>query len=314
MIIKIALILSVLLQFSASFIAFSLIKRTKFNIAWILISSGFFVMALRRMYEIILILGHGGPNREDIFNSWLAVLVSMLIFFGTVFIRKLFNFQNRIDNIRKTTEAKILSTIIKTEENERQRFAKELHDGLGPILSTIKMTTSAIDKNEITGFNLQLIEKTDFAINQAIASVHEISNNLSPHILKNFGLEKALKSFIDTIIIDKILKIIFNSNLENQRFDYNIEIIIFRIICELITNSIKHSSASKIDINIFKNDEAIEILYSDNGQGFDFEKVKSVSEGMGLSNIETRVKSLNGKSEIFTKINQGFVIKIYIKI
>jgi len=314
MVVEIALILSVILQFMAAIIAFNLIRRTKFNIAWILISLGFFLMALRRMYEIMLFLGHDSPNREDIFNSWFAVIISLLFCIGTIFIRKLFNFQSRIDNYRKISEAKIISTIINTEEKERQRFAKDLHDGLGPILSTIKMIISAIDKDEINGFNKQLIEKTDISINQAIASVREISNNLSPHILKNFGLEKAVKSFIDTIVIDKILKILLNSNLQNKRFDYNKEIIFFRIICELVTNSIKHSASSKIFIDLFANDLILELLYSDNGKGFDYELIKANSEGMGLSNIETRIKSLNGNFEILTKANQGFIMKIQINI
>src|SRR5690606_12347058 len=116
----------------AAFLAVSLIKRTKYNVSWILISISFSFMAVQRVYDLILIF-HSNQVLEQtsIVSSWLSVVISLLIFIGTFFIKKIFNLQDRIESIRKGNEQRIFSAIIKTEERERQAFAKEIHDGLG---------------------------------------------------------------------------------------------------------------------------------------------------------------------------------------
>ena len=308
MFIHVALILSVLLQFGAFFITISLIQKTKFNISWIMISIGFFLMAFRRLSELIDIINNGSNSIQTLFNSWVAVLISLLMFIASIYIRQIFNLQGKINKLRKENETKVLSAIIQTEEKERHKFAKELHDGLGPILSSIKMAISAINKSVVGKTNEQIIDKTENAVDNAIITIKEISNNLSPHILERFGLEKAIKTFTDTIITREELEIIISSNLNGKRYDYNIEVILYRIVGELITNTLKYASASKAEISLFNYDEKLELFYSDNGIGFDMKNTKS--KGMGLSNINSRVKSLNGEMEMHSKHKQGFFLKI----
>ncbi|HUM89369.1 MAG TPA: histidine kinase, partial [Prolixibacteraceae bacterium] len=196
MIIKIALILSVVIQFVAAVLAISLIKRTKTHIAWWLISIGFLAMAVRLFLEVITIFN---PEREALTSmlySWLGVIISLLTLISLMFIRRLFNAQNKYEELRTERESEVLSAIIKTEENERSRFAKELHDGLGPLLSSIKMSVSAIKKQMDGKNDGSIIENTEKLIDESIFTIKEISNNISPHILNNFGLYKALQSFI----------------------------------------------------------------------------------------------------------------------
>ena len=312
MFIHVALILSVLLQFGAFFITISLIQKTKFNISWIMISIGFFLMAFRRLSELIDIINNGSNSIQTLFNSWVAVLISLLMFIASIYIRQIFNLQGKINKLRKENETKVLSAIIQTEEKERHKFAKELHDGLGPILSSIKMAISAINKSVVGKTNEQIIDKTENAVDNAIITIKEISNNLSPHILERFGLEKAIKTFTDTIITREELEIIISSNLNGKRYDYNIEVILYRIVGELITNTLKYASASKAEISLFNYDEKLELFYSDNGIGFDMKNTKS--KGMGLSNINSRVKSLNGEMEMHSKHKQGFFLKITLPI
>lgn len=307
MFIQVTLIISVLLQFGAFIITISLIQKTKFNISWIAISVGFFLMAIRRLIELIDIINLD-HNNQTLINSWIAVLISLLMFIASIYIRQIFNLQGKIDKMRKENEAKVLSAIIQTEEKERQKFAKELHDGLGPILSSIKMAISAIDKSVIGESNKRIIDKTENTVDNAITSIKEISNNLSPHILKRFGLEKAIKTFTDTIITKENLEIIHSSNLDGKRYNYNIEVILYRIIGELITNTLKYASASKVEISLFNYEEKLELFYSDNGIGFDIKN--NNKNGMGLSNINSRVKSLDGEMEMHSKHEQGFFLKI----
>lgn len=308
MFIKIALIVSVLLQFGAFFITISLIKKTKFNISWIMVSIGFFLMAVRRLSDLISIVNHSREGIQTYVDSWIAVFISLVMFVGSFYIRQIFNLQDRINRLRKENESKVLSAIIRTEEKERQKFSKELHDGLGPLLSSIKMAISAINKDNIGERNEKIIGKTESAINEAIIAIKEISNNLSPHILERFGLEKAIKAFIETVSAGKKMTIKMSSNIKGKRYDYNTEVVLYRIIGELITNTIKHAAASEIEIAIHNFEKELELVYSDNGLGFDMQPEEE--KGMGLSNIKSRVKSLGGELEIFSKPKHGFFLKI----
>lgn len=312
MFLEIALVLSVLLQFGAFFITISLIPKTRFNVSWIMISIGFLLMALRRLSEFLEILNVEQTDIQAIINSWIGILISVLMFISSLYIRRIFRFQDKIDKFRKETEAKVLSAIIKTEEQERQKFAKELHDGLGPLLSSIKMAISAINKSIVGKTNEQIIEKTEITVDNAIVTIKEISNNLSPHILERFGVEKAIKTFIDTIITKENLKINFTSNIKSMRFEYNMEVILYRIICELISNTLKHAFATVTEVSIYKYENKIELFYFDNGIGFNTNNINS--KGMGLSNINSRVKSLDGEMEMQSKNKQGFFLKINLPI
>ena len=314
MYIKIALILAAFLQFGATFTALSLIKRTKYNISWILISAGFFLMAFRRLYEMILILNDVGNYRGSKLSAWAAVIISLLIFIGTIYIKQIFNLQKRIDSLRKENEARILAAIIRTEEEARQKFAKELHDGIGPLLSAIKISISAINEEKLDKNNRQIISNTDKTIDETINAVKEISNNLSPHVLINHGLHKAIKNFTRHACTSDKPDIIFSSNIENIRFDYNIEVVIYRIICELVHNSLKHANASRINIDLFLNDKQLEMIYNDNGIGFNKEEIISEVSGMGFDNINSRIKSLDGIVEIYTYPGEGFNMKVAVNI
>lgn len=312
MIILIALILSVILQLGASFFALGLIKRTKYNAAWILISIGFTLMAVRRIYDLIFILHSDAAfKQQSIVSNWLSVTVSLLMFIGAFYIRKIFNLQDRIDAIRKENESRVFSAIIRTEEKERQMFAKELHDGLGPILSSVKMALSAINQSIAGETNKLIIGKTNFAIDEAIITIKEISNKLSPHILTNFGIEKALKNFIDTIILNKQITVKFKSDIESIRFEYTIETVIYRVVCELIANTLHHAQAQTIEISLTKIDNILSIEYSDDGIGYNMEKIEN--KGMGLSNMQSRIKSIHGTFEILSSLGNGVHAKIAIK-
>lgn len=308
MLIQYALILSVILQFGAFFICISLIPKTKFSIAWISISFGFLLMAFRRLTDLVIIYQADSMNTPDILSSWIAVIISISMFVASFYIRKIFELLNRVSKIRKDNEAKVLSAIISTEEKERKFFAKELHDGLGPVLSSMKMSLSAIDIIKLSDTNRQIISKTEFAVDNAITVTKEISNHLNPQVLERYGIEKAIQTFANNSIPDKQVNFNIESNLEKSRLDYNQEVILYRISCELINNTLKHASASKISISVSKYPDKIIFIYDDNGQGFDIAEKRN--SGMGLNNIESRVKSLNGSLEIKTHPSKGVFVKI----
>ena len=312
MAIKIALILSIVLQFGAAIIALSLTKRTRSNIAWWLISLAFLFMALRRVLELFLVYDVQYKLESLLLSSWIGVLISVIMLISLIFIKRIFNIQKQIDDLRKQNESRVLSAIIKTEENERQHFAKELHDGLGPLLSSVKMAISAINSGKRN--NPKVLVNAEHLIDESILSLKEVSNKLSPHILNNFGLLKAVKSFINKLKIPDAPKIHLNSNIENRRFAYNLEVVLYRVLCELISNTLKHAKANNIYIDLLADEELIKMNYMDDGIGFDIKKNNLEQKGLGYSNISTRIKSLNGNFDIFSKEGEGVRVRITINL
>lgn len=307
MFIQIALVLSVILQFGAFFITISLIPKTKFNIAWVSISIGFLLMAFRRLSDIFFILGHDNSPYQLI-SSWIAIIISITMFVASFYIRKIFILLSRLNRLSKESEARVLRAVIATEEKERKFFAKELHDGLGPILSSMKMTLSAVDKAVVGVINREIITKTESAVDSAIMTTKEISNHLNPQVLERFGLEKAIRTFINNVTVSTYLNFEVTSNINKERCDYTIEVILYRILCELINNTLKHASAQNVVISILAEKESMACTYFDDGIGFDTSK--QCDKGMGLVNIRSRVKSLNGQISIASEISKGVSIKL----
>lgn len=310
--IKIALILSVVLQFSAAFIALSLVKRTRTNFAWWLISAGFLLMAIRRVFEILQVYDSQSKLLTGLLSSWTGVLISIIMLLSLIFIKRIFNIQEQIENLRKENESRVLSAILKTEEKERQHFSKELHDGLGPLLSSVKMAISTLGGEE-PGQD-PVILNAQKLIDESIITLKEISNKLSPHVLTNFGLFRAVKSFINKLQLNGKPSIVFNSDLAESRFPFNVEVVLYRVVCELISNTLVHAKARNIYIDLNADTHYIYLSYMDDGIGFDEEKVRNDLKGHGYSNIISRIKSLNGTFDVYTESGEGVRIKTQIKL
>jgi signal transduction histidine kinase len=291
----VALIISIVLQIIAAAISIGFMKLTKFRISWILLSLSFVFMAVRKIIQLFENL-RGTPSFTwQMIDEWIGVLISFMIIFGVVLIREIFYSLKRADIDRLKTERRVLNAIINTEENEKKRFAKDLHDGLGPLLSTVKMSLSALNGKIKDPAGIEILQNTNHIVNEEINTIKEVSNNLSPHILTNFGLSSAISAFTNKINQTKALEIDFKTNMENKRLDVDKEVVIYRAACELINNSILHSGASRLDIDLNKHEKFVTLQFSDNGRGFDTSRLgKEDNKGMGLSNIETRVKSIDG--------------------
>ncbi|MFH0759835.1 MAG: sensor histidine kinase [Bacteroidota bacterium] len=310
MYIIIALILAVLFQFAAAIIAISLIRHTRYNFSWVLISLAFLLMAVRRLIELVAVLHSDSRIVESLFSSWLAVGISVLIVVGLAFIKRIFNLQKRIDILKRENEGKVLSAIINTEEDERQKFAKELHDGLGPLLSSIKMAVSALDPGDAGPANRKILDNTGKLIDESIVTIKEISNNLSPHMLDHFGLVKAIKAFLDRIAFPNALSFKVNSNMEETRFDPNTEVVLYRVVCELVNNTITHAGATEVNIDLYVEGDRLTLDYYDNGKGFNAEEVMHMEAGMGYPNMQSRIKSINGTLKVVSQPNQGVCISV----
>ena len=291
----IALILSIVLQIIAAAIAFRFMKLTKYRLSWILLSISFVFMAVRKIIQLFEVF-RGTPSYTwQIIDEWIGVLISVMIIGGVILIRELFYSLKRADIERARSERRVINAIINTEENEKKRFAKDLHDGLGPILSTVKMSLSALTERIKDPAGNTILNNTNHLVNEAINTIKDISNNLSPHVLSNFGLASAIGAFVTKINQAKMVEIDFKSNMENKRLENEKEVVVYRAVCELINNSIQHSGASRIEIELNKHEKFITLQFNDNGRGFDTSSLRKEDvKGMGISNIETRVKTVDG--------------------
>jgi signal transduction histidine kinase len=309
---KAALIISIIFQLLAAFIALGLTRQTKFNISWVLISIAFLLIALRRILDLVPIYYKEFQSDIYIIDRLMGIFTSVFLLMGVIFIRRLFKFLKRIDDIRRESETRVLQAIMQTEERERRQLAKDLHDGIGPLLSNIKMSVSALDKSQISGFNRTVVDNISILINESITALKYTSNNLSPHILDNFGLASAVNSFTENINRLGKIEITFNNNVENSRFESQIETNLYRIICELFQNTVKHANASKVSLLVHFNEGKIIVQYFDDGIGFDPEDAIKMS-GMGISNMKSRLKALNGEIEFKRIMPRGMMTSILLK-
>jgi signal transduction histidine kinase len=310
MLLHFALVLAMLLQIFAAGISIKLTRVTKYNMSWMLISAGFIFMAIRCMVELL-------PTQTfHLIFVWLGVGVSLFFAVGVFLIQKIFKYMKTVEAEKRDIEKNMLNAIIQTEETERKRFAKDLHDGLGPILSTVKMSVSSLSRSEKDETTRKILRNTDMVIDEAIKSIREISNNLSPHILNNFGLNKAMRNFINKINLSGTIKITFVSNIEEERFESNLEVVLYRVICELINNTLKHAGATSIRITLEKQGEMIFCHYRDNGVGFDMKNFSfaNPSSGMGYSNMVSRINSLKGTFDLFAENGKGTIAVIHVPV
>jgi signal transduction histidine kinase len=309
---KATLIISIVFQLIAAFIALGLTRQTKFNISWILICVAFLLIAVRGILDLVPFYYKEVQSEIYLIYRILEILIAFFLLAGVIFIRRLFKSLKRIDDIRTESENKILQAIMQTEEKERRQLAKDLHDGIGPLLSNIKMSVSALDKTQITGFNRTVIDNISSLINESITSLKYTSNNLSPHVLDSFGLASAISSFIENINLLGKIEVTFSSNIENLRFETQIETNLYRVICELFQNTIKHASAANVSLLIHNHENRLIIQYFDDGIGFDPEDAGMIN-GMGISNMHSRLKALNGEIGYKRIMPKGMMTSIVIR-
>lgn len=215
---------------------------------------------------------------------------------------------------RKEMERKVLSSVIQTEEKERERFSKDMHDGIGPLLSTIKLYVNELGSAEIgKKEKIEFVNQVNKMLDDAVTSIREISNNLMPRVIHEYGLVKALKAFCEKINQTGKIHVDFNTTGIEYSLDRNVQLILFRVISELLTNTIKHAKAKNAYIQLQKTGENISLIFTDDGIGFDSKTVmENKGTGIGLKSIVSRIKSINGSCEITSSVSNGFKINIEI--
>lgn len=295
---KVVMVIIMVVQLLAIGYATHLVSRTKYSVIWILCIIGFTISFGQHLYMI------WSDGSVDISHFLISdVVTSLCIVVAVLFSNRLVKHSEMLTQQRSLMSKRILSAVMHTEERSRSQFAKELHDGMGPLLSSAKMSLSAISDKDLSAEQREILQNTRYVINEAIRSVREISSNMSPQVLMDFGLAQGVQNFISRISALHTVDIEFATNLDKERFDNDVEIVTYRVICELMNNSLKHSKCTNITVSLILEGSKLLLNYADNGRGFNPDKVSS--NGMGLSNITSRIDSLNGHISISSGENEG---------
>ncbi|MEJ6981572.1 ATP-binding protein [Pedobacter sp. P351] len=200
---------------------------------------------------------------------------------------KLIDFKNKEDNTRIMAKRLLVSGL----ENERRRLSRELHDGLGPYLTSLKYYIENNVENELKKTEMKKI------VDETISEIRSMSNALMPASIDDFGIGVTLTNYIENLKKSTSINIEYEdlTKQENSNISDHQGINLFRISQELINNSLKHSKAKNIRITLSEFDEFISLFYFDDGSGFD---VNTVKLGSGITNIKERVDICNGKITI----------------
>ena len=218
------------------------------------------------------------------------------------------------EQTKSLKKERILRTksLLAGQEIERQRLSRELHDSLGQSILALKMKFEHIKEYE-NGTAEKLISEIDNLFSLIIKEIRNISNNLMPAVLTEFGLLLAIKKMIREIIETQKIEIIFEENLAKNKVNKEIEVHIYRIIQEAFSNIIKHAKAKKITLKISEQKNNLELIIIDNGKGFILEQTVFM-RGNGISNIKERINLLGGNIEFLSEINKGTRINCLIPI
>ncbi len=211
--------------------------------------------------------------------------------------------EQELEGLKKAQEIKELNAMMQGQEDERNRIAEDLHDRLGARLATLKLLT--LNNGQKSSVLSEMVEA-------AIKETREISHNLSTDMLTKFGLQNAITDFIRTVNESNQIEGDFTTTNLEERLPKKYEKNLFHIILELVNNTIRHSGASSFFIQLTRYKNEIDLIYEDDGIGFDVKK--TTFKGMGIQNLKSRVEAIKGKINIDSRHGKGIQVVISVSL
>jgi signal transduction histidine kinase len=259
-----------------------------------------------------------GILQERSFMTLMTIGILIMLAFALAFVlfvnysqKKMLKKQMQIQKLDYEHQEELLHATILTQEKERHRIAKDLHDDIGSKLNIIFLNICRLKKHEKAHADIGAItEEVTTVINTTIDSIRYISHELLPPTLEDFGLAETIRELQHSFNTAGNIHIDFTTN-ENKIDNSLIELNLFRVVQELINNSIKHGKATEIEINLSVKKSVITFFYTDNGVGFDSTKTEA-KKGLGMKNIESRMRIVNATYELTSSLEEGTQIAITI--
>ncbi len=227
----------------------------------------------------------------------LALTIGLILFI-IFHQRKVIRYQVKLQHLEQEQQKILLNASIRLQEEERQRLAADLHDDAGPLLATARLYLNENLVNQDKATQLQSIFQARQILDDTIQLIRNISHNLMPPTLKNFGLESATNDLFQKISGSGSINASSRFHDYRERLKPEIELIVFRIIQELINNILKHSNSSFIHLTQNNHDDSFILRIHHDGRGIvqaDFEKLNKSNIGLGLKNISSRLRVVQGK-------------------
>lgn len=241
----------------------------------------------------------------------MVLLALSIFFFFVTYQKKMLKKQLELNETRSKQQEEILRNTIAAQENERKRIAQDLHDEVGAMLSVVKLNVGRIEKKSEELVAKNLASETKTYLDEVITQVRRISRSLLPPSLEKLGLFFALEELASWVNKSDQLKIICWKSGEQFRFDTKKELAVFRIIQELLNNSIKHAEATNIYINArFSPNGNLMISVTDNGKGFKLNE--KMATGLGLKNLESRTQIMDAKFKMKSIPGKGTTAIIFL--
>jgi signal transduction histidine kinase len=217
--------------------------------------------------------------------------------------------ESRIRELEQQAQMVAMDAIIRGEQNERSRVAQDLHDGVGSLLSGVKLSLSAMKGNMVISEEMaHAFERSIMQLDNAISEMRRVAYNMMPESLVKYGLVDATKNFCDDINSSSQIKVLFESIHFGVSLEKSKEVIAFRIIQELVNNALKHSKGSQVIVQLSASDDWVTLTVEDNGKGLnpDLEN----SKGLGMESLKNRVQYLKGRMDVRSEEGKGLSILI----
>lgn len=232
----------------------------------------------------------------------MLVLALAIVFFVVFYQKRMLETRLKEQRMETEYQQKMMLASLESQENERRRVAGDLHDSIGAMLSTIRVSLSTMMRQETV--NTQNVGEAKQMLDDTIESVRRISRDLMPITLEKFGLSYALKEMCEQYTMVSGIEIKFSEIGEVITINKKKEIMIFRIAQEFINNSIKHAKAKSINTSLLWSTELL-VSISDDGVGFNIDQVKNSGKGLGLFTMENRASMLGANLTFNSSKEQG---------
>ena len=252
---------------------------------------------------------------DQIIKAFLFILFAFFSVFLTLVLFFYFSRKKivQVEVEKKNQEIKyqkeILQSVIQTQEEERMRIAQDLHDDISSKLNVVSLNTHLLKTPNLS--EAEFAEITDNIVSltkKALENSRRIAHDLLPPVFEKFGLHAAVEELVLEFSSTKNVKINYENQLDFSDLEVNKQLHIFRILQELLNNSMRHGKATSISITFVSKNQQNSCVYRDNGVGFNT-NLGNQKRGIGMQNIESRVSFLNGKLNVQSEINKGVQIE-----
>ncbi len=213
---------------------------------------------------------------------------------------------------QKDNQGQIIATILETEDKERKRIAEELHDGLGQTLTTAALNLNSLRKmsQQLDDKDQQKLNNAITFLNQTISELRNISHNLMPKAIEDFGYAPAVENMLTAIREASGIDIDFINNHHEQRLPATTELNLFRITQEALNNSLKHAAPTQITVQLMNYEDVVILTIEDDGKGFDKSLANDINSSFGLNSMRNRASAMGGSIHLESNPNRGTLITV----